>query len=25
MAGVDIGSMLDLVNEVVESDRTLFF
>ena len=25
MAGVDIGSMLDLVNWVVESDRTLFF
>ena len=25
MAGVEIGSMLDLVNEVVESDRTLFF
>ena len=25
MAGVEIGSMLDLVNWVVESDRTLFF
>ena len=25
MAGVDIGSMLDLVNWVVESDKTLFF
>jgi sulfur relay (sulfurtransferase) complex TusBCD TusD component (DsrE family) len=25
IAGVDIGSMLDLVNWVVESDKTLFF
>ena len=25
IAGVEIGSMLDLVNGVVESDRTLFF